>query len=147
MKKLIMMLAVVGTWGCGTYEDCDGEILEAEQDVVITVDTSSGVPVFSWDQGDAYAMSVWLTSDDGQNDVWHIQCAEGDTLETAACIPSPHTYGDAPPANADSADLSDSSGAELTSGETYTVSVATHMASDDESCSVSHAGEITFEAP
>ena len=145
--RLLLMMMALGSWGCGAYEDCDGEIPDADQDVAISVETDSGVPVFLWDQGDAYAMSVWLTSDEGRNDVWHIQCAEGDSIETAACIPSPHTYGDAPPANADAADVSATSGPELTSGESYTVSIATHAASDDDSCSISHSGEATFEAP
>lgn len=93
MAALVALSAVVG---CGnTYGPCDGRNAWADG----AVDLSGDQPVFDWEFGTAYALSVYeLDGDDLGRVMWHVQCG-GDNLENderleeQVCIETPIAYG------------------------------------------------------
>ncbi len=101
MGSFRVVCAFLAAGGCvdRTYADCLGgnEILERA-----VVDLSSGEPVFDWDLGTAYALTVEEVGADGEGlgaAMWHVQCG-GDNLtedrrfEEQVCISTPLAYGE-----------------------------------------------------
>lgn len=101
VRSSVWVCGVLSAIGCvdRTYGDCLGanEMVEAA-----AVDVSTGVPVFDWDLGTAYALSVDEIDEDGERvgtTMWHVQCG-GDNLsndlrfEQQVCIQTPLAYGE-----------------------------------------------------
>lgn len=90
----------VGLWvGCvdRTYMPCSG----SNEDAEARVDTSGGAPVFDWEYGTAYAVSVYQVDEEDPwaHEMWFVQCG-GDNgsddlrYEGAVCIETPLEYGE-----------------------------------------------------
>jgi hypothetical protein len=92
------MLLLVGLVACDgpSFGQCYGET----DTLSATVDLD-GEPVFDWEMGTAYALSVDEVDDRGRTvaNQWHVQCG-GDNLEDdeefeeTVCIQTPITYGE-----------------------------------------------------
>jgi hypothetical protein len=97
MVRPVVAWVVLGVAGCEqTYLPCAGGNEEADA----VVDASGDVPVFDWEFGTAYALSVYeLDGDETGRTMWHVQCG-GDNLEDAGsleaqiCIETPIAYGE-----------------------------------------------------
>jgi hypothetical protein len=83
--------------GCDRqYGSCSGGNAPADG----VVDTSGDVPVFDWEFGTAYALSVYeMDGNDFGKSMWHIQCGgdnldNDEELEENVCIETPIAYGD-----------------------------------------------------
>jgi len=137
---LLTLLALIsGLSGC-EYSDCDGS---SATDLIVEVDAAAAPPVISWDGDDAYAVYI---EDADEQEVWRIQCMDGATsLEEAACIQGPVTYGESNHANADTEN--ETPPRALIAGETYQAIVATLAESDSAACGDARSGEATFIAP
>ncbi|MEQ1570223.1 MAG: hypothetical protein ABMA64_31605 [Myxococcota bacterium] len=78
------------------YGQCYGVSEVAET----TLEFVDGVPVFDWELGTAYAVSVYeLEEGDLGRSMWHVQCGgdnleDDGTYESNMCIEAPLTYGE-----------------------------------------------------
>jgi len=93
----VVWLGVGAAAGCDrTYGSCSGQ----NEFTSAAVDTSGEAPVFDWEYGTAYAVSVYeLDGGELGREMWHVQCG-GDNLEDdkgyeeSVCIETPLVYGE-----------------------------------------------------
>jgi hypothetical protein len=126
------MVAVMLVAGCDrTYIPCAGgnELVDG------VVDTSGGIPVFDWEYGTAYALSVYDL--ERAKTVWHVQCggdrlSNDDRLEEQVCIETPIAYGEE--VHSEYLDtVSTTRARPLTPGASYLVSLHTMIEDDGPS--------------
>ena len=132
-RRLAVLMVLGAVSGCDDgYHTCYGDWGEAEA----LVDTSGDVPIFDWELGTAYAVTVYAADDELGSPLWHLQCGgdnleHDDRLEEQVCIRTPLVYGERP--DSEYLDTVNLTGPEpLEPGVRYRVQLNTMVEADGE---------------
>lgn len=99
VRSLAVLVGLVATSGCDRYYGpCNGRNELADG----LVDTSGDVPMFDWEFGSAYAVSVYeVDGTESGREMWHVQCGgnnngNNEQFEEQVCLSTPIVYGERP---------------------------------------------------